>query len=100
MSAPRRIPPSIRTSARPPTARTTSGRARIVGAEHAFGQQRAFPDLANPAEVVPRHYGPGQRVSHTDERHGAFSGQDHVFELRPSAVQNVLREPSRPLEKL
>src|ERR1019366_5755250 len=70
------------------------GAARIVSSEHAFDDDRAAPQFANPIEVAPGHGGFGEGGGDIDEWHGAFAGDHNVGQRGRAAIEQKTREPS------
>src|SRR5258707_5450444 len=76
------------------------GAARVFSGEDAFDDDRAAPELANPAEVAPGHGGLREGGGDVHERDGAFAGDHDVGKSGQTAIEQKTREPSRAREDL
>jgi len=76
------------------------GAARVVSREQAFHDDRAGPDLPNPAQVVPADSGVGESRSDIHQLHRLSIGGGDVFKFGDAAIGKKRGEPARMREKL
>jgi hypothetical protein len=75
------------------------GAARVVCGEHAFGEYRPGPRLADPGEISPRHHRPGEHRAYVRRRARTLAGKLDVGEEHRVAIREELHHPARPAQE-